>query len=55
MGIDFPEVEQDVLRRWQEIDAFRTQVRLSTGRKPFTFYDGPPFGMHELEPSYGTR
>ena len=32
-----------MLRRWKEIKAFERQVELSKGRKPFTFYDGPPF------------
>jgi len=27
----------------KEIDAFRTQVKLSEGKPPFSFYDGPPF------------
>lgn len=32
-----------MLKFWREIDAFKTSVKLSEGRKPFTFYDGPPF------------
>ncbi|KAF5006005.1 hypothetical protein F66182_15879, partial [Fusarium sp. NRRL 66182] len=43
MSIDFPAEEESVLKRWREIDAFRRQVELSRGRKPYTFYDGPPF------------
>ncbi|KAI9931933.1 hypothetical protein ASPWEDRAFT_110543 [Aspergillus wentii DTO 134E9] len=43
MSIDFPAEEDIVLKRWREIDAFRRQVELSEGRKPYTFYDGPPF------------
>ncbi|KAJ1911265.1 isoleucine--tRNA ligase [Tieghemiomyces parasiticus] len=39
----FPGAEQKVLEFWREIDAFNTSVKLSEGRKPFTFYDGPPF------------
>jgi len=43
MSIDFPKEEEAVLKRWKEIKAFERQVELSKGRKPFTFYDGPPF------------
>ncbi|KAA8651743.1 hypothetical protein EYZ11_000065 [Aspergillus tanneri] len=43
MSIDFPAEEVNVLNRWKEINAFRRQVELSHGRKPYTFYDGPPF------------
>ncbi|RMZ75327.1 hypothetical protein DV737_g5335, partial [Chaetothyriales sp. CBS 132003] len=43
MAVDFAAEEAAVLKRWREIDAFRTQVRLSEGNKPYTFYDGPPF------------
>ena len=43
MSIDFPKEEERVLARWREIKAFETQVELSKGRKPYTFYDGPPF------------
>ncbi|EEP82355.1 isoleucyl-tRNA synthetase [Uncinocarpus reesii 1704] len=43
MSIDFPKEEEAVLKRWKEIGAFERQVELSRGRKPYTFYDGPPF------------
>ncbi|KAL8719084.1 MAG: hypothetical protein Q9225_003862 [Loekoesia sp. 1 TL-2023] len=43
MSIDFPKEEEEVLKRWKEIHAFERQVELSKGRKPYTFYDGPPF------------
>ncbi|KAJ2805982.1 isoleucine--tRNA ligase [Coemansia guatemalensis] len=39
----FPQEEAKVLKFWREIDAFKTSVKLSEGRKPFSFYDGPPF------------
>ncbi|KAJ2615173.1 isoleucine--tRNA ligase [Coemansia sp. RSA 1365] len=39
----FPREEAKVLKFWREIDAFKTSVKLSEGRKPFSFYDGPPF------------
>lgn len=43
MSIDFPAEEEITLKRWREINAFGRQVELSRGRKPYTFYDGPPF------------
>ena len=41
--MDFPKEEEAVLARWKQISAFQRQVELSRGRKPYTFYDGPPF------------
>ncbi|KAI9690133.1 MAG: isoleucine--tRNA ligase [Bathelium mastoideum] len=43
MSIDFPKEEEAILKYWREIDAFQRQLQLSKGRKPYTFYDGPPF------------
>lgn len=31
------------MQYWDEIDAFKKQLEKSEGRKPYTFYDGPPF------------
>eukprot|EP00842_Homolaphlyctis_polyrhiza_P004060 jgi/Hompol1/4655/HPOL_001518-RA len=42
-SISFPKEEESVLAFWKEIDAFETSVKLSEGRPPFSFYDGPPF------------
>ena len=39
----FPEQEELVQKWWNEIGAFEEQKRLSKGRPPFVFYDGPPF------------
>ncbi|KAJ2723620.1 isoleucine--tRNA ligase [Coemansia sp. Benny D115] len=39
----FPREEERTLEFWREIDAFKTSVKLSEGRKVFSFYDGPPF------------
>ncbi|KAK5275994.1 isoleucine--tRNA ligase, partial [Exophiala xenobiotica] len=43
MAVDFAAEEAAILKRWREIDAFQTQLRLSKDNKPYTFYDGPPF------------
>lgn len=51
MSISFPKEEEAVLQRWREIDAFRTQVKLSENKKPYVFYDGPPFATGT--PHYG--
>jgi isoleucyl-tRNA synthetase len=40
---DFPQEEVKVLNFWKEIDAFKQQNERTKGRKPYTFYDGPPF------------
>ncbi|KNC64975.1 hypothetical protein SARC_18318, partial [Sphaeroforma arctica JP610] len=39
----FPGEELSVLKLWEELDAFKTQLKLSEGRPEFSFYDGPPF------------
>ncbi|KAJ9654923.1 isoleucine--tRNA ligase [Neophaeococcomyces mojaviensis] len=43
MSVNFPAEEATTLKHWREIDAFQTQLKLSQGKKPYTFYDGPPF------------
>jgi isoleucyl-tRNA synthetase len=42
-SFDFSKEEEVVLKMWTEIDAFKTQLKLSENRKKYTFYDGPPF------------
>ncbi|PVU93953.1 hypothetical protein BB559_003119 [Furculomyces boomerangus] len=39
----FSKQEEKILEFWKEIDAFKTSLELSKGKKHFTFYDGPPF------------
>lgn len=39
----FAQEEEKVLQYWREIDAFQTSLQQSKGKKPFSFYDGPPF------------
>ncbi|KAG5490717.1 hypothetical protein JKF63_00839 [Porcisia hertigi] len=41
--LNFPQMEEEVLAMWREKDCFRTSMKLSEGREPFSFYDGPPF------------
>ncbi|KAK9463263.1 tRNA synthetases class I-domain-containing protein [Lipomyces oligophaga] len=49
--MDFPKEEEHILKLWKEWDAFQTSLKLSEGRKPFSFYDGPPFATGT--PHYG--
>lgn len=42
-SFDFVKEEETVLKMWNEMKAFETQLKLSENRKKFTFYDGPPF------------
>ena len=39
----FPKQEEQVLHFWDETDAFKQQLKRSDGKKPYVFYDGPPF------------
>lgn len=39
----FPKQEEQVLRFWDDTQAFQQQLRRSEGKKPYVFYDGPPF------------
>eukprot|EP01060_Flectonema_neradi_P018537 TRINITY_DN253_c13_g1_i1.p1 TRINITY_DN253_c13_g1~~TRINITY_DN253_c13_g1_i1.p1 ORF type:complete len:1203 (+),score=327.51 TRINITY_DN253_c13_g1_i1:371-3610(+) len=41
--VDIPGNEVVVQKMWEEKDCFRTSLKMSEGKKPFTFYDGPPF------------
>ncbi|KAJ5079141.1 isoleucine--tRNA ligase cytoplasmic [Anaeramoeba ignava] len=41
--VNFAEEEEKILKYWEEIDAFQTSLKKSEGRKPYSFYDGPPF------------
>ena len=39
----FPKQEEQVLRFWDDTHAFQQQLKRSEGKKPYVFYDGPPF------------
>ena len=39
----FPTEEDEILKLWDELDAFKEQLRRSEGRPEYIFYDGPPF------------
>lgn len=40
---NFPKEEEEVLKLWRKIDAFRTSLKQSKDKPRYTFYDGPPF------------
>lgn len=39
----FPREEEEVLKYWDAIDAFKQQLKRSEGKPEYIFYDGPPF------------
>lgn len=41
--MNFPEMEEKVLKYWDETNAFEQSVSSRSDSKPFVFYDGPPF------------
>lgn len=43
MAVNFPAEEERILAFWNEVDAFQRQLELSKEKRPYTFYDGPPF------------
>ncbi|KAK9472237.1 tRNA synthetases class I-domain-containing protein [Dipodascopsis tothii] len=51
MAINISKEEERVLGLWKEWDAFQTSLKLNEGKKPFAFYDGPPFATGT--PHYG--
>ncbi|KAF1349536.1 isoleucyl-tRNA synthetase [Delphinella strobiligena] len=51
MAVNFPQEEERILAQWNEINAFQRQLELSKSKKPYTFYDGPPFATGT--PHYG--
>lgn len=42
-NVSFAKEEEKVLQFWNDIDAFKTSLKKSEGKKPYSFYDGPPF------------
>ena len=42
-NIEFAKQEEQTLAYWQKIQAFETSLKMSEGKKEYTFYDGPPF------------
>ena len=49
--VDFPALDERILRFWDSIDAFARSVELRSADNEYTFYDGPPFATGS--PHYG--
>ncbi|MET0394355.1 MAG: isoleucine--tRNA ligase [Chitinophagaceae bacterium] len=41
-GLNLPAIEQEILAKWAEKQAFEKSVSLREGAEPFVFYEGPP-------------
>ncbi len=41
-GLNLPAIEQEILAKWNEGQAFEKSVSLREGKTPFVFYEGPP-------------
>ena len=40
--INYPKIEEEVLKFWQENQIFEKSISTRPKSKPFTFYEGPP-------------
>jgi isoleucyl-tRNA synthetase len=40
--LNLPSIEQEILARWSDTNAFEKSVSLRNGATPFVFYEGPP-------------
>lgn len=41
-GLNLPAIEQEILQKWNDTQAFEKSVSLRDGQTPFVFYEGPP-------------
>ncbi len=51
MPTNFPEQEKKILESWQQNQIFEKSLKQTKDKKPFVFYDGPPFATGT--PHYG--
>lgn len=52
-GINYPTIEEEILKFWQNNQIFEKSIELREDNKPFTFYEGPPTangkpGLHHV-------
>jgi isoleucyl-tRNA synthetase len=40
--LNLPSLGQEILEKWENIQAFSKSVELREGAEPFVFYEGPP-------------
>ena len=50
----FSEKEKEILEYWQKNGIFDRSIKQTKGKKPFVFYEGPPYangkpGIHHVE------
>ncbi|KAI3403026.2 ILS1 [Candida oxycetoniae] len=50
-AFSFPQEENQVLKKWDQLDAFQRTLELTKDLPPFAFFDGPPFATGT--PHYG--
>ncbi len=48
---NFPELEEEILKFWEENKIFEKSLKKTRDKKPYVFYDGPPFATGT--PHYG--
>lgn len=51
MSYNYPEIENRILKFWEEKKIFEKSLEKTKGKKQFVFYDGPPFATGT--PHYG--
>ncbi|OGZ68235.1 MAG: hypothetical protein A3D35_00675 [Candidatus Staskawiczbacteria bacterium RIFCSPHIGHO2_02_FULL_34_9] len=51
MAYNFPEGEKNILEFWKKNEIFKKSLEKTKDKKPFVFYDGPPFATGS--PHYG--
>ncbi len=49
--VHFPTIDSQILKLWDDIDAFQTSIDKRPPERSYTFYDGPPFPTGS--PHYG--
>ena len=42
-SFSFVEMEHDILAYWEQAGIFQKSLEQTKGKKPYIFYDGPPF------------
>ena len=42
-AFSFVKMEHQILKLWEETDAFKQSLEKTKDKQPFIFYDGPPF------------
>ena len=48
---NFPREEENVIKQWEESNAFQRSLEITKDLPPFAFFDGPPFATGT--PHYG--